>query len=50
MPWGQSESLPSIETRRRRVEFYRMTQVYKDYRYFEVDTRVELEEPPTSQG
>ncbi len=43
---GESHAvtLPTIESRYRRVEFYRMTQAYKDYRYFEVDTRVELED------
>ncbi len=36
--------LPAIESRHRRVEFYRLTQSYKKYRYFEVDTKVKVEE------
>ncbi|MDY0297485.1 MAG: hypothetical protein RB296_09220 [Acidobacteriota bacterium] len=32
---------PYLETRHRRVEFYRLTQEYKNYRYFEVDSSVE---------
>jgi hypothetical protein len=38
--------VPSVEARHRRVEFYRLTQSYKKYRYFEVDTRVETEPLP----
>jgi len=33
--------IPYLETRHRRVEFYRLTQEYKDYRYFEVESSVE---------
>ena len=35
--------LPTIESRHRRVEFYRMSQTYRKYRYFEVETRVEVQ-------
>ncbi|MBN1196505.1 MAG: hypothetical protein JXA62_03785 [Candidatus Aminicenantes bacterium] len=44
---GESHAvtLPTIESRYRRVEFYRVTQAYKNYRYFEVDTRVEIADP-----
>ena len=36
--------LPTVESRHRQVEFYRMAQTYKKYRYFEVETKVEVEE------
>jgi len=36
-------NVPYIEARRRRVEFYRLSQEYKDYRYFEVSSSVEVE-------
>ena len=36
---------PATNFRFRRVEFYRMTQEYRDYRYFEVHTRVEVDTP-----
>ena len=36
--------VPSVEARHRRVEFYLMSQIYKKYRYFEVETKVEVAE------
>ena len=35
--------VPYIESHRRRVEFYRLSQEYKNYRYFEVSSVVEVE-------
>ncbi|HDP93903.1 MAG TPA: hypothetical protein ENN40_00910 [Candidatus Aminicenantes bacterium] len=41
--------IPFLETRHRRVEFYRLTQEYKDYRYFEVESSVKELNPDISE-
>jgi len=48
---GESNAVlqPAIQSGRRRVEFYHLSQEYKKYRYFEVNSRVEVtgpESPP----
>jgi hypothetical protein len=35
---------PAVKFGYRKVEFYRLTQAYKNYRYFEVDTKVKVAE------
>ena len=38
-------NVPYIESHRRRVEFYHLSQEYKNYRYFEVSSSVDVETP-----
>ena len=44
---GESHAVlqPTVESGRRRVNFYRLTQEYEKYRYFEVTSRVEVDKP-----
>jgi hypothetical protein len=41
--------IPYLETWHRQVEFYRLTQEYKDYRYFEVESSVKELNPDVSR-
>ena len=42
---GMTITLPQLEGRRREIEFYRLRQDYAKYRFFEVDSSVEIREP-----
>jgi hypothetical protein len=42
---GMVITLPQLEGRRREIEFYRMRQDYEKYRFFEVDSSVEIKQP-----
>jgi len=42
---GMIITVPQLEGRRREIEFYRMRQDYGKYRFFEVDSSVEIKQP-----
>ncbi len=42
---GMMITLPQLEGRRREIEFYRLRQDYGKYRFFDVDSQVEVQEP-----
>ena len=42
---GMIITLPQLEGRRREIEFYRLRQDYGKYRFFEVDSSVEIKQP-----